>query len=202
MSLARQPIIGPFPVAQDPNVTAPIPDPSPTPQGAIDGPGFLAICSARIAELYALWDAKRAGRRLPSRRDFDVAELKPWLGWIAMYDVAANALPDGHDFRYRLVGTNFVRYHNSDPTGQRVSEQGLASDRRAMLENLRGICAARLPRYRQDNLPCIDMRTYTPPRLYLPLAEDGETVDVILLLGADPVDASGCIADVSYAGTL
>ncbi len=183
-------------------MTASIHDPSSTLQGAIDGPGFLAICSARIAELYALWDAKRAGRRLPSRRDFDVAELKPWLGWIAMYDVAANALPDGHDFRYRLVGTNFVRYHNSDPTGRLVSESSLASDRQAMLENLRGICAGRLPRYRSDNLPCVDMRTYTPPRLYLPLAEDGETVDVILLLGADPLDATGRVANVARSGPL
>ncbi len=179
-----------------------MPDPPPKLPGPIDGPGLLSICGARIARLYALWDAKRAGRLLPARRDFDVAELKPWLGWIAIYDVAANALPDGHDFRYRLVGTNFVRYHNSDPTGQLVSESGLASDRQAMLENLRGICAARLPRYRSDNLPCVDMRTYTPPRLYLPLAADGETVEMILLLGADPVDASGRIADVSYAGTL
>lgn len=183
-------------------MTASGPDPLPKLPGAIDGPGFLPVCGPRIAQLYALWDGKRAGRLLPSRRDFDVGELKPWLGWIAMYDVVANALPAGHDFRYRLVGTNFVRYHNSDPTGQLVSESGLASDRAAMLENLRGICAARLPRYRRDNLPCVDMRTYTPPRLYLPLAEDGETVDVIMLLGADPLDASGQIADVSRAGPL
>jgi hypothetical protein len=191
-----------LPVGQETKVDVPAADPSPTLPGLIDGPGLLEICGARIAGLYALWDAKRAGRRMPARRDFDVAELKPWLGWIAMYDVAANALSDGHDFRYRLVGTNFVRYHNTDPTGQRVSESGLATDRRAMLENLRGICAARLPRYRSDNLPCVDMRTYTPPRLYLPLAEDGETVDMILLLGADPLDASGHVAHISRAGPL
>jgi len=190
----------PCPVDQDAKVSALVPDPSRTLPGAIDGPGFLPVCGARIAQLHALWDGKRAGRHLPSRRDFDVAELRPWLGWIAMYDVVANALPDGHDFRYRLVGTNFVRYHNSDPTGQLASQSGLASDRQAMLANLRGICAARLPRYRRDNLPCVDMRTYTPPRLYLPLADDGETVDVILLLGADPLDASGQIAEAPRAG--
>jgi hypothetical protein len=183
-------------------VVAPVSTASPTLPGLIDGPGLLAVCGARIAEFYELWDAKRVGRLLPSRRDFDIAELKPWLGWIAMYDVVANAAPADHDFRYRLVGTNFVRYHNIDPTGQLVSESGLASDRQAMLENLRDICAARLPRYRRDNLPCVDMRTYTPPRLYLPLAEDGETVDVILLLGADPLDATGQIAEASRAGPL
>jgi hypothetical protein len=183
-------------------VVAPVSTASPTLPGLIDGAGLLAVCGARIAELYELWDAKRVGRLLPSRRDFDIAELKPWLGWIAMYDVVTNAAPADHDFRYRLVGTNFVRYHNIDPTGQLVSESGLASDRQAMLENLRDICAARLPRYRRDNLPCVDMRSYTPPRLYLPLAEDGETVDVILLLGADPLDATGQIAEASRAGPL
>ena len=75
-----------------------VPVPLPTPHDAIDGPGFLAVCGTRIAQFCALWEGKRGTRRMPSRRDFDVAELKPWLGWIAMYDVAANALPDGHDF--------------------------------------------------------------------------------------------------------
>jgi hypothetical protein len=177
-------------------------NPSSTLPGVIDGTGFLPICGERIAQFFALWDGKRAGRRLPSRRDFDIAELKPWLGWIAMYDIVANALPEGHDFRYRLVGTNFVRYHNSDPTGRLVSEAGLASDHQAMLANLRGICAVRLPRYRSDNMACVDMRTFTPPRLYLPLADDGETVDVIMLLGADPLDARGQIADATLAGPL
>lgn len=159
--------------------------------GSIDGPALLSACSPRIAKFYGLWDSKRASRVLPSRGDFDVMELKPWLGWITLIDVLPDALPDGHDFRYRLVGSNFVRFHHSDPTGRHVSEATLATDPRVMLKNLRDVCCSRTPRYRDDAIPCSDFKIYTPPRIYLPLGDDDETVNIIMILGIDPIDDQG-----------
>lgn len=157
----------------------------------IDGVALLSACSPRIAQFYGLWDSKRAGRRLPSRDDFDFAELKPWLGWIALLGVLPRALPEGHDFVYRLVGTNFTRYYEADPTQQRVSEASLLVERNSTLQNLREICESRTPRYRADSIMCARFEAYKQPRVYVPLGEDGSSVDVIMLLGCDPHDAMG-----------
>jgi hypothetical protein len=164
----------------------------------VDGAGFLSFCSPWISGFYGLWDAKRNGARMPARSRFDIAELKPWLGWIAMFDVMHEALADGHDFKYRLVGSNFVRHHGRDPTGRRVSESALTNDRQLTLDNLRAICASGAPRYRDDPVQCVDLRTYTPPRLYLPLSDDGEVVDIVMMLGSSPLDERGRI--VAAAG--
>ena len=159
--------------------------------GVIDGHKMLSVCSRRIADLYDLWDSKRAGRLLPSRCDFDIADLKPWLGWIALVDVLPNALPDGHDFKYRLVGSKFVRFHCSDPTGKLVSEVPFAITPKVMIKNLNDICVSRTPRYRHDAIQCVDPKTYTPPRIYLPLSDNDESVTVIMILGDNPLDADG-----------
>jgi len=159
--------------------------------GIIDGPGFVALCGPWISGFYALWDGKRRGAQMPARAAFDISELKPWLGWIAMFDVIPGGLPDGHDFKYRLVGSNFARHHGRDPTGQLVSEAALTNDRKVVLENLRAICATCAPRYRDDRVRCVDLETFTPPRLYLPLSDDGRAVNIIMLLGSSPLDDQG-----------
>lgn len=168
--------------------------------GFIDGPDLLSECGPRIAKFYGLWDSKRAGRLMPSRGDFDIFELKPWLGWITLLDVLPDALPDGHDFRYRLVGTNLNRFRDRDPTGQRMSESTLALNPQVMLNNARDICSSRAPRYRYDAVPMANSRFYTPPRIYLPLGDGGETVNVIMILAIDPLDAQGKPATAPRTG--
>ena len=157
----------------------------------IDGAALLSACSPRFAQFYGLWDSKRAGRVMPSRSDFEISDLKPWLGWIALLGVLPGALPEGHDFVYRLVGTSFTRYYEADPTQQRVSEASVLVERDLTLQNLRVICDTRTPRYRSDSIMCARFEAYRQPRLYVPLGEDGNSVDVIMLLGCDPHDSMG-----------
>src|SRR5262249_55185257 len=48
--------------------------------------------------LYRLWDARRAGSAMPSRRDFAFEDLIPWLGHLMLVD----AIDGGRDFVYRV----------------------------------------------------------------------------------------------------
>ena len=68
---------------------------------------------AKLASLRALWDAKRQERAMPSRDDFGIHELKPWLGHLALVDVAGERT-------FRLCGTNLSARFGGDMTGKRV----------------------------------------------------------------------------------
>ena len=154
-------------------------------------PAFLAKCSPLHARLHALWDAKRAGRTMPARADFEFEELKPWLGWLVLYDVLPGALPDGPDFAYRLFGSLVAHGMGAELTAGRVSQAAMTVDRSFALETLRAVWRTRAPSYRDDLAICTDGLSFTPERLFLPLAADGETVDMILMYAAHFRDKQG-----------
>ena len=68
-------------------------------------------------EFVALWRSWRTDGLLPGRNDFDVFEVRPWIGRILMMDV----IDGGQDFQYRLVGTELVEVRR-DLSGRLVSE--------------------------------------------------------------------------------
>lgn len=78
----------------------------------------------RFQDLVAYWQAKRAGRALPLRKDIDPLELRPHLGSLVIIE----CLPGLADFRYRLIGTNIVDAYGRDSTGKTVCELYAADD--------------------------------------------------------------------------
>jgi hypothetical protein len=132
-----------------------------------------------LAFLRDYWERKRGGRSMPSRADIKPSELKDHLGWIIMVDV----LPDAADFRYRLIGTLVTQYFGGDATGKTVSEawapqgeegvQGTLAIFRYIVEKkvvLRAHGDTDWNTIGLENFDC----------LYLPLSDDGETVNVVL----------------------
>ena len=132
-----------------------------------------------LAFLKQYWDKKRTGRTMPARADINPAEMKEHLGWILLLDVFS----DFSDFRFRTIGTRVTQYILRDATGRTVKEAfavfGDAS-LRAALGSL-GKCA-------RDHVP---VRAYGDATglghefldfdaLYLPLSEDGATVNMLL----------------------
>jgi hypothetical protein len=138
------------------------------------GDGWAAD-KARLRRLLALWEAKRAGRRLPARADFDPLELKEHLSSLFITEV----LPDG-DFRYRLIGTAVTRAMRRDITGHRVSESYLEPDAKPLLALYRKICARREPLWRAGRMRWNDEDYNLFEAVFLPLGADGETVDQVL----------------------
>ena len=72
-----------------------------------------------LEDALTYWESKRAGRRMPARRDLDpVLEIPNLLRWIILVDV----LRDPLDFRYRVIGSGVVDRSRQNYTGKLFSE--------------------------------------------------------------------------------
>ena len=128
-----------------------------------------------LERLYRFWDAKRAGRAAPARRDLAMEELKPWLGHLLVIEV----IDGGADFVYRVYGTAISAFFGDDLTGKRLSEVDQATQEvvgkeyRDVVATLRPTYAVRSPRsFREQTLVA---------RANLPLSHDGHAVDQLLV---------------------
>jgi hypothetical protein len=131
---------------------------------------------------YDYWRDRRGDRSMPSRGEIVPSELKKYLGWLCFVE----AMPEYHDFRFRLVGTRVAEYFLSDATGLTVKEAyGAAKAGRvatdAVLWIFRKTCLARVPmrvtsgggEWRGHFFPDYDA-------LYLPLSENDATANMVM----------------------
>jgi hypothetical protein len=135
--------------------------------------------SAALCDLLGYWQQKCAGRAMPRRADIDPVEIPSHLGDVFMLDV----LQDGADFRYRLIGTRIVHGMGRDATGRTVSELY-----RRQPDVAAKLCALfsrpvieKRPIFARGRIfwnPARDVRHFEAA--YLPLAEDGEKVNIVL----------------------
>lgn len=130
------------------------------------------------AALYRYWDSKRAGRPMPSRRDFDPCEVPALLPHLMIVDKVEGR------FRYRLVGTAVADHMGRDLTGLFVG------DNVAPPEYAAAYCAG-FEHVWTSGRPVFATSEYQPTsgnvrassRLLLPLGEDGCHTDRIVLSG-------------------
>lgn len=146
-------------------------------RGIYEAESLLEVCSRSFAGLFRLWNDKRAGRSMPARSDLDPTELKPWLGRLGLLDV----LPGPPmDFRYRLCGTRTVEEYGLDLTGKRLSEVCYVGSPVATQAVLSEFVRIGRPRYRNDPVTDLNGFALLRERIYLPLGEDGRTINMIL----------------------
>ena len=131
--------------------------------------------------LYAYWHGKRSGDRLPGRADVDPAELRQLLPRLALIDVLRG--DQGPAFRYRLTGTEIVSRAGRDPTGKRFEELYSGDYLKTANETYRQVVETGRPHTSDRVYPLVPGREYMRyDRLLLPLAGDGVTVDMVMLL--------------------
>lgn len=143
----------------------------------MDG-ALLDIRSPILRQGLAYWNEKRAQRMMPARADIDPMEIIPILPHVILLDV----LRDPLDFRYRLIGT-VTEDHMAEPyTGRRFSE---ISHQRAP-SRIWSCCeqVVQDPRPLRSDIPYIGpKRDFTALEdIMMPLAADGETVDMIFVV--------------------
>lgn len=137
------------------------------------------LTNPTLAFLRRYWDEKRGDRLMPSRRDIRPSELKEHLGWVLMIEV----FPDLSDFRYKLIGTLVTQYFLSDSTGKTVSEafaQHGPAATNAVKAILRKTARDRVPMRAFGKAGWVAPGYEQFDALYLPLSDDGETVNMIL----------------------
>ena len=146
------------------------------------------IGEPELRDLYCYWHEKRGGRGYPARADILPEEIARLLPYVMLVDV----LDEGRHFRFRLIGTDVAI--GVDPTGKLQHEElpeGIYRDHITALFR-RGAAGpgALYSRSSYDYTRVEGPRSVS--RLFMPLAGDGETVDMMLIgQKADRLGAGG-----------
>jgi len=131
-------------------------------------------------ELFAYWASLRQGARLPGRRHLDPAGIKRLLPTVSLIDVSHAPL----EFRMRLAGTGLYGVYGREITGKRLSEIYNSSAADYWRSELGNVVAERRPAVGVHNLAWRGASHLSILWLRLPLASDGDEVDMILGLDA------------------
>ncbi|WP_300297355.1 PAS domain-containing protein [Ferrovibrio sp.] len=122
--------------------------------------------------------------RLPGRQDIDPAKLKAVLPFINLVDVERG--PDGLRFRFRLTGTLQTEIAGREISGRYVEDAVLPAYADRICNNMRKCATTGKPVYDRFPMPHPDRDFIDTERVYFPLARDGETVDMLLILNDYP----------------
>jgi hypothetical protein len=130
----------------------------------------------------ALWEGQRGTRRFPAR-----ADMPPrLLGALLRNTVLVRVLGAAEDFEFRVVGDAIVAIQGASFQGMTTSriEVALPGYGRMLKGVYRGVCESRAPAaYRGWFERGADARAFFHESLVLPLGQDGETVDHLLVFG-------------------
>jgi hypothetical protein len=128
-----------------------------------------------LAQALTYWRAIRRARAMPSRRDIDPTEIGLLLPHLQLIDV----IDGGARYRYRLAGTSLVTAFGREYTGKYLDEL-FAGERLAYAQRVFAMVYSRqrpvFLRNRYSTTRDVDMMAN---RLYMPLSEDGRSVNVI-----------------------
>jgi len=145
------------------------------PQGIVVRDIAANLREPKLRRFYEYWTAKRGGRRLPARRDLDPLDFPYVLGNLMLIDV----LRDPQRFRVRLHGTNVVARMHYDMTGKCLDEVPHPEWRAYILERCRGLASSAEPLLLTNDM-FLDGWGSRYQALWLPLGDDGETVDLLV----------------------
>ena len=145
----------------------------------IPDPEWLARSSQAIQQMYAYWRARCIGDRLPPRSSIDPADLRKQLPQLTIVEV----VPDERRYVYRLVGTMEVEIRGRDPTGKSVLDNFFGPSVENVLGCYDTVVNTRRPHYDDERFVTPDGRYSDDETLFLPLSDDGQTVNKILVFG-------------------
>jgi hypothetical protein len=137
----------------------------------------IAINQPRLQRLYAYWLEKRGARAMPSRGDLDPLDIRFVMGDVVLVDVVNETPPR---FRIRLHGTNLSERTNFDLTGKMLDEMPVPEFRDLSTRSFRKVVRTRAPLHAlADRM--IDGRTHRYEAIILPVSDDGEQVDRLMV---------------------
>lgn len=133
---------------------------------------FRAAASAAV---YRYWLDRRHGRRFPGRADIDPLAMRGALGNIALIEVQHGP----QRFRIRLAGTYQAQRLGFDPTGMWLDEMPAPEYRQLLIDRLQALLARPEPLLVR-NRQLMDDRWYDYETIWLPMASDGDSIDMVM----------------------
>jgi len=134
-----------------------------------------------LSALFQLWGRKRGARAMPSRRDFTVAELQPWLSDLHLVAVR----PEG--LRFLVFAPGPAERYGAEMTGRTVAELEPVEMALEVEHSYRAAIETRAPVFSTQSTPGANRRSWS--RLILPLSDDGEHIDRLLVAMWDEANA-------------
>jgi len=144
---------------------------------ASDDPDWLARASASVKAMYGYWKSKCRDGQLPRRADIDPLDFPRLLPYITLVEAVA----DERRYVYRLVGTKEVEIRGRDPTGKSVIDGFFGPSLADALHCYDTVVRTKRPFYDDEPYITPDKRYSDDESLFLPLSDDGETVNRILV---------------------
>jgi hypothetical protein len=136
---------------------------------------------AEFRELLFYWQSKLTPGRLPGRQHIDPTELQPrHLSHLLLLDVVETPAPKPRRYRFRVAGTGFSAIAGRDVTGLHYDEIGAPEHATPVIRALDLVVERKAPVYLAGRLSIPSQDFVWVKRLGLPLAQDGDKVDMIL----------------------
>lgn len=137
------------------------------------------VTDSAFHALYDYWRSRAPAGRLPGRQHIDPLDIPKLLPGIGLFDVMRGG--DRYRFRFRLMGSAFVEAMGADNTGRFIDEVVLLAVKyEALYQTFRTIVERQQPHYWETAVTMPGREFVALKRLALPLASDGETVDMII----------------------
>jgi hypothetical protein len=131
-------------------------------------------------EILGYWRSRRDRGRLPGRAQIDPEHIKRHLPTISLIDVRATDGVALRDYRLRLAGTGLYGVYGGEITGKRLSEVYAADAAIYWRTELDKVVESRSPGVGLHSLEWRGVPHLSILWLRLPLAGDGDRVDMIL----------------------
>jgi hypothetical protein len=143
-------------------------------------PSERARWNPKVRRLYDYWASLHPERGLPGRQHLDPTAIPQLLSNLLLLDVQH----EPYRLKYRLVGTRIVARLGHEVTGRWLDEiHPQWHDEPEHFEGLRQVVEEQMPVWRRGP-PLIrkDSQVAEVEQLVLPLARNGETVDILLAI--------------------
>ena len=141
---------------------------------------LLAFQDARLRELLAYWEGKRAGSPFPARSDVSPADIVSHLPSVFLVDAVPPALGVA-DFRVRLMGTALNDLFARDFTGRALEDEMPQKSAAAVAKLFGIVCQLRRPLRLHGAAVFASAQALTPVEaVLLPLTTGGSAVDMVM----------------------
>lgn len=131
---------------------------------------------SKLRRLYDYWRSRCGTGNYPSRRDIDPLDIPDLLPNIFLLDV----IGDAQDFVFRLAGTLVEDAFSMPLRGKSIIEIQKAAGTPIPVAHHVEVARGAGPRYREGEMLVAGRNHWKIHRLLLPLASDGESVDVLM----------------------
>lgn len=145
--------------------------------------------ASNIISLFKYWTSIHPSEGLPGRRDFDPTEIPQLLPKLWLVDAVGMPVR----FRFRLVGTAITSFTGRDSTGKWLDEVYDDFPNTGACRRMKRCATTGEPLYQRGNIISNpDTEGLEAERIYLPLASDGRSDDIIAImtiyLGERPIN--------------